>query len=62
MKPEQFIIALQKKQRQKPTGYGRVINALIDLRVDKTLLEKIDPILLEKGLRPAHIKTTLESK
>jgi hypothetical protein len=63
MKPEEFIILLQKKSVQRKDAWGVIIKSILSLRgFDKQLLSKINPVLLQKGLRPVHIKEILESK
>lgn len=47
MNADQFIAALQKNTKQIDKDFGKIINAIKRLKLEKRILEEIDPILSE---------------
>ena len=60
MTADQFVAALQKNTKQIDKDFGKIINAIKRLKLEKRILEEIDPILSE-NLRPELVRKILNN-
>jgi len=60
MKADQFVAALLKNTKQRDKDFGKIVNAIKKLRLEKRILEEIDPVLSEK-LRPELVRKILNN-
>lgn len=60
MKPEQLIQALRKNTAIKKNGYGKIIEAIKTLKLEKQILKEINPLLLSPNVKESDIKNILD--
>jgi len=60
MKPEQFLQSLRKNTPLKKDGWGKIIDAIKTLKLEKELLKKINPLLLSPNIKENDIKNILK--
>jgi hypothetical protein len=59
MKPEQILQALRKNTQVKKDGYGKIIQAIKTLKLEKQILKEINPLLLSPNIKESDIKKML---
>lgn len=59
MKPELFADALRKNTKPKDDGYGKIIQAIKTLKLEKQILKEINPLLLSPNVKISDIKKIL---
>jgi len=60
MKPEQFLQTLRKNTPPKKDGWGKIINAIKTLKLEKQILKEINPLLLSQNVKENDIKNILK--
>jgi len=60
MKPEQFLQTLRKNIPSKKDGWGKIIDSIQTLKLEKQILKKINPLLLSPNVKESDIKNILK--
>lgn len=61
MKPEQFLQVLRKNSYTKKDGWQLIIENIKKLKLEKKILNEINPLLLSPNIKESDIKTMIQS-